>query len=413
MRLTKLFMITTGILLTLVSIMLVRSVLNEWRTVNAAQRGLQAMSLAYDAMKVAEKASAERGPTVAIVGDGANGAAPSTAIRDRLASARKASDDALGAVQLALQGSTRPDHLSAVALISRAQRELVAARVEVDRIAAMPHAERTAPGTRITREPIDKMFAVIDVALEAVTVLSADAERVYPELSEHLVGARFAAELREYAGRLGSQLTAPLAAQKPLGMEEKRDIPLLIGRIRQLRRLIEVQTQTRASDPRIVAAVAEMNSRYFAIGLPFIATLTAAGTAGNDYGLDSAQFVSRYVPEMLSIVKLRDVMVQLAREGAATSYAQARKNLWINAAIGLTALAIEIAVFLLIRWRVLKPLLANTRDVVAIAEGKLDTALTRTTRTDEIGDMQNAIAELKKKNGRAQASAGIRARTIN
>ena len=74
MRLTKLFMITTGILLTLVSIMLVRSVLNEWRTVVAAQRGLQALSLAYDAMKVAEKASAERGPTVAIMGDGAHGA---------------------------------------------------------------------------------------------------------------------------------------------------------------------------------------------------------------------------------------------------------------------------------------------------------------------------------------------------
>lgn len=63
---------------------------------------------------------------------------------------------------------------------------------------------------------------------------------------------------------------------------------------------------------------------------------------------------------MVSIVKLRDAMVQLAREGAAKSYAQAQKNLWINAAIGLTALAIEIMVFLLIRRRVLKPLLANT-----------------------------------------------------
>ena len=395
MRLTKLFMITTGILLTLVSIMLVRSVLNEWRTVVAAQRGLQAMSLAYDAMKVAEKASAERGPTVAIMGDGANGAAPSTAIRDRLASARKASDDALAAGQLELSGSTRADHLAAAALISRAQRELVAARTEVDRIAAMPHGERTAPGTRIMRGPIDKMFSVIDVALEAVTILSADAEHVYPELSEHLVGARFAAELREYAGRLGSQLTAPLAAQKPLGMEEKRDIPILIGRIEQLRRLIEVQTQTRTSDPRIVAAVAEMNSRYFAVGLPFIGELAAAGTSGQNYGLDSAQFVARYVPEMLSIVKLRDKMFERAREGATATYAQARSNLWINAAIGLAALAIEITVFLLIRRRVLKPLLANTRDVVAIAEGKLDTALAHTDRTDEIGDMQNAIAALK------------------
>lgn len=117
MRLTKLFMITTGVLLTLVSIVLVRSVLNEWRTVNAAQRGLQAMSWAYDAMKVAEKASAERGPTVAIMGDGANGAAPSTEIRERLASARKASDDALEAVRNGLSGST-------ALIISRPSRSL-------------------------------------------------------------------------------------------------------------------------------------------------------------------------------------------------------------------------------------------------------------------------------------------------
>lgn len=396
MRLTRLFVITTGILLTLVSVMLVRSVLIEWDTVSSAQRGLKAISVTYDAMKVAEKASAERGPTVAIMGDGANGAAPNVSVRERLATARKASDDAFVVVQKALAGSDLPDHLAAAIQISKAQGELIAARSDVDQVAALPHAERTAPGSGLTRMPINKMFGVIDTVLEAVTILSADAERVYPELSEPLIGARFAAELREYAGRLGSQFTAPLAAQKPLGIEEKRDIPLLIGRIEQLRQLIETQTRIRASDVRVTAAVSEMKNRYFTIGLPFIGELTAAGTTGQDYGIDSATFVAKYVPEMLSIVKLRDTMFVAARDGANASFAQARRNLWINAAIGIAALLIEITVFLLIRRRILKPLLANTRHIVAIAEGKLDTALVITKRTDEIGDMQNAIAALKK-----------------
>ena len=62
MRLTRLFMLTTGLLLMLVIVMLGRSMLQDWRTVQSAQHGLQAMELAYRAMKVAEKASAERGP---------------------------------------------------------------------------------------------------------------------------------------------------------------------------------------------------------------------------------------------------------------------------------------------------------------------------------------------------------------
>ena len=43
----------------------------------------------------------------------------------------------------------------------------------------------------------------------------------------------------------------------------------------------------------------------------------------------------------------------------------------------------------------LKPLLTSTSAVVAIAAGKLDTPLRVTTRTDEIGDMQRAISDLR------------------
>ena len=396
MRLTRLFMMTTGLLLTLVSIMLVRSVAQEWRTVVAAERGLQAMELAYQAMKVAEKASFERGPTIAVMGDGD---LTDPAKRARLVAAREASDAAFALPLQTLAASTRPEHQAAAAQLGKARDQLTSARREVERVAALPNAERTASTTRVTRVPIDQMFAVIDTALEAVTILSVDAERVYPELSSPLVGARLAAELREYAGRLGSQFTRPIGAQRPLGEEEKKDIPIIVGRIAQLRQLIEVRARViapEAATARMAEAIVEMKNRYFAVGLPFIETLTAAGTTGQDYGVDLAQFVARYVPEMASIVKLRDTLFDLARSGANARYGEARRNMWINSAIGIAVLMIEVSVFLLIRRRILYPLLANTRAIVAIAEGKLDTAVPPSKRTDEIGDMQNAVAKLKK-----------------
>lgn len=392
MRLTRLFMLTTAVLLTLVSIMLVRGVMQEWRTVSAAERGLRAMGLTQLAMKIAEKASFERGPTNVVLGDGDE---RDPAKRKRMMEARKVSDDAIDAALKALADSMSADHRAAVAQIEKSRDELARARAETERVAALPFAERSGENKNIVRVPVGKMFGVIDTALETVSILSADAERIYPELSQALVGARLAAELREYAGRLGSQLTTPIGAEMALGMEERRDIPVLIGHIEQLRQLIEVSARANATDMQVTLAIAEMNKRYFKTGILLIDSLTAAGMSGNRYGMDLATFVARYVPEMASIVKLRDTMFEVARGGATQRLARAKRDLQINGIVGLLVLLVEIAVFLLIRRRVLQPLLANTQAVVDIAEGRLGTPPPDSRRQDEIGDMQRAVAALR------------------
>ncbi len=392
MRLTRLFMLTTGTLLALVLVMLARSVIQDWHTVRSAQRGSHAMELAYKAMKVAEKASAERGPTIPVLND----AVPADpAKRARLAKAREASDSAISEALEGLGEAQSINYDNAAKQLRKAKDELILARQEVDRVAALPFDERTAPGSRLTRKPIDQMFAVIDTVLEGVTILSADAERTYPELSLPLVGARFGAELREYAGRLGSQFTTPLATQKPLGTEERRDIPLLIGRIEQLRKLIEVQARTSLTDTRVTDAISEMNKRYFGVGLPFIGELTEAGINARPYGVESATFVARYVPEMASIVQLRDKMFEVAREGAAKQMNEARRRMIVNSLIGLAIFLIEILVFLTIQRRVLRPLLRNTQSMKAILSGNLDATIVKSARTDEIGDMEKAVVALQ------------------
>jgi diguanylate cyclase (GGDEF)-like protein len=361
MRLTRLFMLTTGLLLTLVLAMLIRATLSDWRLLQSAEQGLHAMELTYDAMKVAEKASAERGPTIPVLNDTVP---PDPVKREKLAKARAASDEAMDRAlnQLSLQNDAYA---------------------------------RTAPEKRLTRKPIDLMFAVIDTVLESVTTLSSQAELIYPDLSLTMVSARYAAELREYAGRLGSQFTAPLASQKPIGLEEQQEIPKLVGRIEQLRKLIALGTRLNTTDSRVHAAIDEMDKRYFAVGLPFISSLAEAGRTGQPYGVNSAEFVARYVPEMKSIVEFRDTTIQIARDGAAKKVEEARRRLWVNSAIGLTILLIEISVFLLIQRWVLKPLLQNTKTMVAISQGKLDAPPPSSKRTDEIGDMTRAVAALR------------------
>jgi diguanylate cyclase (GGDEF)-like protein len=397
MRLTRLFMCTTGLLLTLVLVMLGRSTMQDIKTIEAAEQGMKAMELAYRVMKFAEKASAERGPTIPVLNDAA--VPPDVAKRERLLQARTATDDALkhalAGLEEGLQGQSQTSAKMAMGHIQKARDELTYARIEVERVAAMPFIERTAPELRLTRVPIDKMFAVIDIVFEGVTALSAEAERIYPDLSLQLVGARYAAELREYAGRLGSQFTLPLATQRPLGAEEKRDIPELTGRIRQLRQLVEVRARVALVDTKLDTAMSEMNKRYFGVGLPFIAELTDSGLSGRAYGVDSAQFIARYVPEMKSIVDLRDSMFEAAKDKATLKIAQANERTKLNLLIGAAILCIELTVFILIQRRVLQPLLKTTSHMLRLMDGKLDIALTKTNRADEIGDMQNAVVALK------------------
>jgi diguanylate cyclase (GGDEF)-like protein len=397
MRLTRLFMCTTGVLLTLVVVMLGRSTIQDTKMVEAAEQGMKAMELAYRVMKFAEKASAERGPTIPVLNDTAM--PPDAAKRERLVNARAMTDDALkhalAGLEEGLHGQSRSSAQMALGHIQKARDELSYARIEVERVAAMPVNERLAPEQRLTRVPIDKMFTVIDTVFEGVTALSAEAERIYPDLSLQLVGARYAAELREYAGRLGSQFTVPLATQKPLGAEEKRDIPELIGRIRQLRQLVEVRARVTSVDPKLDVAMSEMNKRYFGVGLPLIAALTEAGLSGRAYGVDSAQFVASYVPEMKSIVELRDAMFEVAKDTASLKIAKAKERTKLNLLIAAAILCIELTVFILIQRRVLRPLLDTTGHMLRLMDGKLDIALIKTNRADEIGDLQNAVVALK------------------
>lgn len=390
MRLSRLFFCTTVLLLGLVTLMLVRAMWTDWRGVRRAESGLEAMELAYAAMQVAEHASAERGPAIPVLND-----PPSDALRARLTKFQQQTDAAFDAALSRLSRRTEPELLTALPVLKRARLQMQAARQELERVAALPQAERSAVDKRSTRQVIDQMFEVIDTVLEAVTLLSASAERIHPSLSLSLVGARYAAELREHAGRLGSQFTAPLASGAPLGPQERDGIPRLLGRIEQLKALLDVKARTSLSDPRIDAALQAQQDRYFGDSLPFIAEVTARGLAGEPYGMDSARFVARYVPGMRSIVELRDTLHTVGREQAMAMVDAARQRLRVNALIGLCILALEVGVFLTLRHRVLAPLLRSTRHMVALMRGQLDQQLPAVQRSDEIGELQAAVLALK------------------
>lgn len=388
MRLGTLFAVTTIILVALVGTLLSRVLLVEWTSYRSTEEGLRAMELAHQTMVVAEKLSAERGPANGVLGD-SDLADPSK--RERLRLARVASDTAINDLQVALGGiKTGPARL-AVNDIHRATAVLAAARQEVDRVSALPRRERD---TLQLMGAVGQMFDVIPEVMRTVSLLTKQATGLHPQVSDAVVAAYLTSELREYAGRLGSLFTAVLTEQRPLNDKERRNIIFLRGRIEQLHEQIRLRIVRTEGDPRIFSALRTMEDDYFQSGLNFIDAVERAGTSGA-YGLDTAAFAARYVPLMTSISHARDDLVRLALESARAKHAEAAGVLAAAAAIGCAAFMLIGALFMLIRKRVVQPLIVTTQSIVAIAQGQLDAAIPVAREGDEIGDMVAAVNKLK------------------
>ncbi len=389
MRLVRLFAGTTAAFAALIALMAGWIVHAEMQAWQSARGGLEALKIARIAMVMTERISAERGPMLNVLGDGDP---PSATKRATLAEFRVTSDTALRQVQEAVAASTLERREEATRLLYRAQSMLATARDDVDRVSALPLAQREQLEVM---GAVHRMFDVIPVALEAVVVLSKEAQDIYPEFSDAIVGARMAVELRDYAGRLGSQFSAALINRKPLAPRELAGIQDLRARIDQLRMLIELPTRKAGTDPRILQALQKMEARYFGNGNGVIADLERASALGVPYSVDMAGFIARYVPEMRTIVELRDMMVQIALEGAQARHDRARLNMLLALAIGGAVLAAATIGFLLLRSRVVSPLLQTTRALVDIARGKLETAVPVPRGDGDVGDMLRALAALR------------------
>ena len=388
MRLTRLFTYTTVALIALVGVMLLRIVLGEWAAWRSADDGLGAMLLARRALVVAEKASAERGPANGVLGDADR--------RDplkgrRLAAARAVTDGAIADFSAAIGDDRRPARRDALRMMADAERLLHEARAEVDRVAALPKSYRS----RSVMGAIENMFDVIPLMMQSATMLSRAAEDAYPRLADRLVAARLAAELREYAGRLGSQFTAALTDQTPLADDQRIGAATMRGRTEELLQLIQLRTRSGGTDPRVVAAELAMEEDYFDHDFALIAAVERASAEHRSYGMDTAQFAARYVPPMASIVRLRDQLLDVAIESAVARRSAAQRELFTMAAVGAITIAVLALFILTVRRRIVAPLLRATRAIVDIAQGRLDVPPAPSTRNDEIGDLFAAVATLR------------------
>jgi diguanylate cyclase (GGDEF)-like protein len=374
----------------------------EWRALRQANLAESSTGQLRLALWAVEHVSRERGPTNGVLGDATP---PNPDRHAALVQARQRSDEAFNALERALPTSaarspSRND-LRRELLLARAA--LDAARTQVDRTAALDHAQRDP---QAIRSAVYGMVAVVPMLAPIGITLAREAQQALPALSEDTQSAWLAAQLREYAGLLGSHFTAALARQQPLTTDERWAIERTHGRIDQLRFLIELRMLGTEHDATVQTAWDVVVARYFGEAEQLLAGVIHAGQSDGQYGMDAAQFAARYVPLMNHILSLRDAMMDRAQARAQAEHQRAERVLVVVAINSVMLLAVLVAAALLLRRRVLQPLRRTTQILRSMADGEgAPLALPKPVANDEMAAVIGAVRQLQERNAERAALA--------
>ncbi|APW39853.1 hypothetical protein RD110_23795 [Rhodoferax koreense] len=366
-----------------------RVVGTEWSSLGASNASLQAVDQLRLALVAAEMISRERGPANGALG----GPADDPALRQALSAARARTDQALANLQAALPVDAGPPaRRDAAARVAAAGTALASARAEVDRIVARTRDER-AP--QAIRDAVYGMVAVVP-RLSAVTSLAAaEAQQAYPALGDTVQLARLCSELRENTGLLGSHFTAALARQQPFSPLERRLIEQTRGRIDELRFLMGIRLGASGQPQAVQHAWQTVELRYFQNMTQLLERVIAAGEGDGRYGLDPAGFAALYVPEMNTILGLRDVLLAQAREDAQTEHRRAMRVLVLVLTASGALLAVLGFALLVVHRRILRPLVQTTNALRALADSRTEAPLPLQSTHEEMAAVIGAARALQ------------------
>lgn len=365
-----------------------RMATTEWQAVRSASDSQRLLVPLNAGLLAMEMVSRERGPTNGALGDALH---MGQARSDALQQARMRTDQALDALRAAVapHAGASPDLAPRV---EAARGALAQARTVVDQTLTLPRDRRSAE--RI-RSAVYAMVSVVPLLAPVNTALASGAQQAFPALGDEVQGALLAADLREYAGLLGSHFTAALVRGEPFSATEHTAIDETRGRIAQLRFLIELRVRAGVQPAGVTEAWESVETRYFGTAQALLQSVLQQGDADGRYGLTAADFAARYVPDMNPILALRDVLLAQARDRAAREHARAMQVLlWALVGSAVLLAALGSALYVLQR-RVMRPLVAATQALRALAGQEQAGALPGIPPQDEVAAVIGAVRLLQ------------------
>ncbi len=358
---------------------------------NSAQHNLVDMDAFRQVLNAANRLSAERGPANVLMSiEPASDADAS----HRLNEFRAATDAALA--DLLAQSEAAPlseaPQTSAKDLVRATMERLRSARLEVDRVAAQSLDRRRA---KDIQRAISAMIDVVDT-FQAVIARDVNALiQTDPGLAAWVTTAHMISDLREYGGRIASEIMGPVAAHRPLTLDELIQSNRTRGRLAEIWRLLGAQHTLYAQNQRMNDAAKAVGTTFFGDGLALIDRVTDEGRASGKYSLAADEFTYQFVKTLRPLEEFRTKFLDEAMQTFAHKRDAALEQLMI-ACLSVTAALVVLAGLLrLIHASVLAPLLSLRQEIVSLADVRDTESRPFRTRVREMQRVYDALHLLR------------------
>lgn len=344
MRIGRQFWIlASGVVLITICASLI-AIAQGWSILSVKRSTIDLLATYRRSLVVAEMVSRERGPINSVLGVAPSG--QGQAMRS-LVEARQRTDEAISAFV-----TTLPVHDFDRSTITELDTRLAVVRRRVDTLIATPASRRHA---HEMADVLQQMFGLVDLLQPALSRIQTPLLMRVPEISYRIAGARLLTELREYAGRLGSDMGPAVAHGIPLTRSQEEAMERDAGRILELYDLLKIHATDGTTDPELQRGMDAVQHVYLDRAWQLVAQIRDASSARVPYPMTMAEFTSEYVQAMNPIVALRDTELQLAERRIGASIHHARLSLGWIAGFSVLALALELMLIRAFRRKVIEP----------------------------------------------------------
>jgi len=368
-----------------VSMLTVIVVQQNWRSLAATDDAMQGFIVVRTTLMTMEAVSAERGPMNSALG---SDLPVPEHILHALAEARQRTNAQIADLLALYRAPLNPNGAREFTNIQRIRESLLTARASADAAIAAPRANVSGYNLWTV---VGDMVALVPELRAAMSDGIGLVARNQGEDFDLLSLALLAGELREQAGLAGSTFAPALSKRRTLTASDQLRIERVIGRIDELRALIEANI---ASMPGHASSLAyrELQQQYFGEGMSYLDSVRAiAERAPEDSLVSMYELGANYVPQMKSIVRFRDLMLNdVERRIGENRQAAIRVLLTTLAAAAMltAALILGLAMF---RKRVIRPFVRATNIIGAIAKGGEVPAIPADQYRGEVNSMFKAL----------------------
>ena len=277
--------------------------------------------------------------------------------------------------------------------------------VRQDALAAIarPHAERSI---HRVEGYLQAMFAVQEAAYSFATAVHERINASNPRAGQATRLALLAWDLRDWSGRQTTTLISYIGLRLPMAGEQAETLAIYKGHIEQKWQAARSFAAT-LRNPDVTAALTAVEHGFWAGGGEAYATLVTPNR-GRTLDLDPDAFVSFIRPVLDTILPLRDsALTEALRLCDAEILASRDRFRFTLALLLLTACGAAVATYWFDR-RVVGPIEQITGIILALASGTRDIKVPLRSRTDELGQMAEAIETLRRNAIQAEDASGMR-----